>query len=132
VTRGEDRCPCGAPNSTLAGVQGRMADRFELPDGRSVHPYTLVSPLLTLAPWLRRYQIVQEQPDRIRVKLVPMPGQTSAADSLASIRQIYAQRLGEGISVEVEVVEEIPAGSSGKFRPYYSLVSSPNARRTDA
>ncbi|MCZ7384318.1 MAG: hypothetical protein O8C63_06155 [Candidatus Methanoperedens sp.] len=132
VTRGEDRCACGAPNSILARVEGRVADRFELPDGRSVHPYTLVASLVMHAPWLRRYQIVQEQIDRIRVRLVPMPGETPAADALTGVRQILAERLGRDIYVEIEVVDEIPAGPSGKFRPYYSLVSQQNTGRKDS
>ena len=35
VTRGPLQCPCGATNSTLMQVQGRLIDRFVLPDGRT-------------------------------------------------------------------------------------------------
>jgi phenylacetate-CoA ligase len=122
VTRGESRCPCGASNSTLARVVGRVMDRFELPCGRSVHPYTLVNPLAQRAPWLRRYQIVQEQLDRISVKVVPITGQAPTPETLADLRQAIVENLGTSVSVHIEVVSEIPADASGKFRPYYSLV----------
>lgn len=125
VTRGEARCPCGASNSTLARVVGRVMDRFALRDGSSVHPYTLINPLLEHAPWLRRYQIVQERLDRIAVKVVPITGQAPTADALAVFRQALVENLGAGVSVHVEVVSEIPAGANGKFRPYYSLVRNP-------
>jgi hypothetical protein len=35
-----------------------LLDRFELPDGRSIHPYALVSTIMAGGPWVRRYQIV--------------------------------------------------------------------------
>jgi phenylacetate-coenzyme A ligase PaaK-like adenylate-forming protein len=38
VTRGAGPCSCGASNSVLTRVQGRVADRFFLPSGRSIHP----------------------------------------------------------------------------------------------
>lgn len=122
VTRGGARCPCGASNSTLTRVVGRAMDRFTLPDGRSIHPYTLVTPLAWRAPWLRRYQIVQEQLDRVSVKVVPIEGQTPTRETLAVLREALVEGLGASVSVDIEVVAEIPAGANGKFRPYYSKV----------
>jgi phenylacetate-CoA ligase len=123
VTRGPDVCPCGAPNSTIASIQGRVADRFQLPDGRSVHPYTLVNTIVTGSRWVRRYQIVQEQLGLIAVKLVPLAGETPEPASVAAIRQSLRERLGEGVLVKVELMKEIPASANGKFRPYFSLVT---------
>lgn len=123
VTRGPRDCPCGAPNTVVADVHGRIVDRFELPNGRSVHPYTLVRPLLTHGPWVRQYQIIQEQSDRIRVKLVPLEG-PAPTDALSVIRRVLSERLGEGVAVDVEIVAAIPPAPSGKSRPYLSLVSS--------
>jgi phenylacetate-CoA ligase len=122
VVRGEARCSCGAPNSTLARVAGRVMDRFALRNGRSVHPYTLINPLLQCAPWLRRYQIVQEDLERLLVKLVPLAGKSPTADDFAGLRQAMVDNLGTSVSVRFEVVDEIPASANGKFRPYYSLV----------
>lgn len=128
VSRGPDRCICGAPNLTLAEVHGRVADRFALPGGHSVHPYTLVSVILSNGRWIRRYQIVQETVQLIRVKLVPLPGEIPPAQSLADIRRIITERLGTDVLVHVDVVDQIPAAPNGKFRPYFSMVSGPCAR----
>jgi len=130
VTRGEDRCSCGAPNSVIAHVQGRIVDRFHLPGGRSVHPYVLVNPLLKSAPWLRQYQIIQEKRNHIRVKLVPMPGSAPQSETAAAISRTLTQRLGGEVRVEIELVGRILPRPNGKFAPYYSLVPSDSASRS--
>ena len=123
VTRGPNQCPCGAPNSTLARVRGRVADRFEFSGGVSLHPYTLVSSLLAHGPWVRQYQLIQDAPNRMKVKLAPLHGEKPAAERLATVRQVLRERLGPGIGLEVELVSQIPAAPSGKQRPYLSLVA---------
>jgi len=105
----------GASGSILARIQGRVADRFVLPDGRSIHPYTLVNPLLNQAPWLRQYQIIQERADRIRVKLVPVPDMNPEPEAIAALGRILASASGVGVGVDVEMVDRIwpaPTASS--------------------
>jgi phenylacetate-CoA ligase len=122
VTRGPSRCACGAASSTLAAIQGRTFDRFELPGGRSIHPYRLATRLVSSAPWLRQFQIVQEEIDRIRLRLVVMAGSVPPGDWSDELRRVFGASLGEGIHLEMEIVDRIAAEPSGKFRPYYSLV----------
>ena len=123
VTLGETACSCGAPVTTLRRILGRTIEQFVLPDGRLVHPYALVLPLLAEAPWLRRYQIIQDRPNHVRVKIVALtdPG----AGALAAVAQRMAMAVGGQLGVEVVMVEDIPPEPSGKCRPYYSLVSPP-------
>jgi len=123
VTRGPSRCACGAANSTLAAVHGRTFDRFELPEGRSMHPYRLATDLVRCAPWLRQFQIVQEHPARIRLRLAVMSDGEPPEGWATELRRVFSASLGEGVAVETELVDRIPAEPSGKFRPYYSLVS---------
>jgi phenylacetate-CoA ligase len=104
---------------TLREIQGRLIDRFVLPDRSTIHPFVLVNPLLHNAPWLLQYQLVQELPDRIRVKLVPMPGAHPTTHALESVRKVLGDRLGATVSVEIELTDHIPADATGKFRPYY-------------
>jgi phenylacetate-CoA ligase len=114
VTRGE------AP-STLKEIQGRLIDRFVLPDGSTIHPFTLVNPLLHSAPWLLQYQLVQERTGRILVKLVPMPDAHPTPYAVEAVRTMLNARLGAAVSVEIELAEQIPTGATGKFRPYYRV-----------
>ncbi len=123
VTRGETPCSCGAPVSTLSRILGRTVEQFVLPDGKLLHPYALVLPLLAEAPWLRRYQIVQDRADRVLVKIVPLthPG----PEAVAAVARRLAAVLEGQLAVEIELVEVIPPEPNGKYRPYYSLVNRP-------
>jgi phenylacetate-CoA ligase len=123
VTRGPTRCACGAACSTLAAVHGRTFDCFELPQGRAVHPYRLATDLVRCAPWLRQFQIVQERTDRIRLRIATLSDRDPPAGWTTAVQRLFGAALGEDVSVETEVVDRIPAEPSGKFRPYYSLVS---------
>jgi phenylacetate-CoA ligase len=123
VTLGETPCSCGAPVSTLSRILGRTIEQFVLPDGKVIHPYALVLPLLAEAPWLRRYQIVQDRADRVLVKIIPFAN--PSAEAVAAVARRMAAALEGQLTVEIELVEDIPPEPSGKYRPYYSLVKRP-------
>jgi len=127
VTRGPESCPCGAQNSVLAGITGRVANRFQLPDGRSLHPYALVNPLLAHGAWVRQYQIVQVRENLVHVKLAPLPGANPSPEAVAAVGQLLRDKLGPGVAVEVVLVDRIPAARNGKYRPYYSLLPGTGA-----
>lgn len=122
VTRGPTKCPCGAACTTLESIQGRVMDRFRLPDGSFLHAYVLVEPLAQNSSWLRRYQIIQPAVDRIEVKVVALPGQSPEAETLENLRRQMEGKAGPGVTVHVEAVNDLPPAASGKFRPYQSLV----------
>jgi phenylacetate-CoA ligase len=118
--RGPDRCPCGAEVATIQEIQGRVADRFPLPDGRTVHPYELTAGMLN-EPWARQYEFVQERPDLIRVRVVGLDrvGAEERRRVLAGIQR----SCGPAVRVELEAVDALAPAPNGKFRPYRSLVS---------
>jgi phenylacetate-CoA ligase len=132
ATRGPLRCPCGASGTTLESIQGRVVDRFVLPDGTRLHPYELLEAFIDEAVWLRRYQMVQESVDRIVVKIVPFAGCDPSADNLQRLQARFQQSLGPGVYVVFEKVNELPPAGNGKFRPYYSLVRDSGATRRPA
>jgi phenylacetate-CoA ligase len=123
VERGPSQCACGAPNSTLARVYGRTHDIFLLPNGRKLHPKYLAAPLRSIMPVLRLYQIAQEATDRIVVKLQPAPGVEIPDEKLQTIRQSMLRHLGDGVTVIINVVDDIPSEPNGKFRPYRSYLN---------
>jgi phenylacetate-CoA ligase len=122
VVRGSERCPCGAPFATLRAVEGRMIDYLTLPDGRLLHPYTLSLEIPDRWPWIRRYQLLQERRDRVRLRVEAHapPG----PDVLAGVRARLTELLGPGVEVSVEVVDALGLDPNGKFRVTRSLLSS--------
>jgi phenylacetate-CoA ligase len=63
---------------------------------------------------VRFFKVVQESRARTCVQLV-IDG-TFAPDSIARIIMGFKQRLGADVQVTVELVDNIPAEKSGKFR----------------
>jgi phenylacetate-CoA ligase len=122
VERGTDRCPCGAPNSCIARVLGRLQERFVFADGRIVHPQVFASPVDRLIPNLRRYQIVQEAIDRVVVKIQLVPTAPPMTERIEEMTRKMAGDLGEAIHLRVELVDDIPCEPNGKFRTFRCLV----------
>jgi phenylacetate-CoA ligase len=119
VILGPSPCPCGAPFSTLLAMQGRTLERIRVPDGRSIHPYAVISPLVESVPWVRRFQIVQNRFDHFQIKLIPTSDLRQ--EEVAKMRDTVQAKLGSGAQVDVEVVDQISPGKTGKFYPYVSL-----------
>jgi phenylacetate-CoA ligase len=121
VTKGSETCRCGRPFSTIQTVQGRMIDYFLLPDGRALHPYEIVVPLIDTS-WIRQYRLVQEREDR--VVLQAAPSLAPSPRQLASLEEAVSARLGQGVEFQVVLVPEIQIEVNGKFRVSRSLVRS--------
>jgi hypothetical protein len=68
---------------------------------------------------LRRFQILQEEPDRLRVRAALADDVDS--DWLDVLTQAGARGIG-GVQIDVEQVSEIPFESSGKFKRVISTV----------
>jgi phenylacetate-CoA ligase len=122
VTRGEDRCSCGQPFSTLSAIQGRVLDYFPLPDGRLLHPYIVNRRCFKWTPWIRDCQLRQERENLVRACLVPV--RHPSDEELNQLEECMAAVLGTGVEVRIELSDEIPLEFNGKFRPYRSMVSS--------
>ena len=119
VVKGPERCPCGAPFSTLSAIQGRILDHFHLPDGRVIHPFSLD---LGLTPWIRNFSLVQEREDLITAKVVASSERTT--DKVDELKKSVQAVLGPEVEFVIEFVESIKPVSSGKFQPYRALVSN--------
>ena len=65
-------------------------------------------------PGVKEFKVIQESIDLTRVQVVTEP--PFAESSKAAIVAGFRQRLGNSVSIEIQVVEQIPAETSGKFR----------------
>lgn len=109
------RCECGRPFRLLGGVEGRTDDVLRLRgisgEPVSVHPVLFHSVLdkLPVSGW----QVRQER-ERLRLLVSPASSQPfEGAEITRAVTEQLAQR-GIILPVALEVVEEIPAGASGK------------------
>jgi phenylacetate-CoA ligase len=69
--------------------------------------------ILNHFPEVESFQVVQESPDAIRVRVVPADGfSTETAHRIAAA----LREKGADLEIEVEAVDEIPAAPSGKRR----------------
>jgi len=115
-----ESCSCGRGLEVMEVVKGRTTDFIIAPDGRWVHGLALIYVIREI-PGVRQYQIVQDDVDRIRVKLVC--GEGFPTDGPRRIRDGIAERLGDDVGVSVEHVDEIALDASGKTRSVISVVA---------
>ena len=115
----EGPCQCGRPGPTLARVIGRSGDSVKLPDGGEVS-----LPGLTTAFWeapnVRRWQLVQTDLDRIRVRLELAPGFDRV--EAARLEEALRRRCGGSVAVELVTNEPFERTPGGKLQVVVSRV----------
>jgi phenylacetate-CoA ligase len=111
------RCKCGRSLPMLASVSGRIADCIVLPGGRTFSPY-FVTCALKHVPGVSQFQVIQEGPTNIRVRLIPvdqrLPDQT--------VSRAIRGALSSDVSVVVEHTDVLRPEPNGKFRVVKSLL----------
>ena len=117
-------CACGRGLPMLKEIQGRATDFVVARDGTVMHGLALIYILRDL-PQVAGFKIMQESLDLTRVQVVPGPG--FDADITRHIQRGLAARLGEGVHIEVEEVNEIAPEKSGKYRYVLSKVDASGA-----
>ena len=115
-------CPCGRRSALLEGVLGKRQDYFWLPGEVEFNPWTISGLWTGRAAWILQFQLVQEKPASIVLRIVPAapPPPDEASALAAETRKI----LGPGVDFRMELVEDIKPDVGGKFRIHRSLVRS--------
>lgn len=116
----ERGCPCGRAFPVLERIEGRDDDVFVHPDGRRVHPSRITvavkSPCFAYPgrQVFRDYQIVQDAPDHVRVRLVPgrdaEPFHRCAREGARNLERLLAP----DVSVSLQVCDRLEGGAGGK------------------
>jgi phenylacetate-CoA ligase len=108
---GSQACPCGRGLPMLGRVVGRRLDVVRTPDGRRV-PGELFPHLVKDYPQVRRFQVVQDQPDHVQIRLVVA---ASWNEGLCNqMEQGVRSILGPAMRLDLLVVDEIPLTAAGK------------------
>jgi phenylacetate-CoA ligase len=115
------KCQCGRDQlPVLAGIEGRLEDAVVGPDGRELVRF---HGLFINVKGVVEAQVVQEQIDMLRVRVVSTPEFGEPERSL--IEQRVHERLGPLVRVVVESAERIERTNRGKFRAVISRVPRP-------
>ena len=104
----------GRTQPVLASVEGRCDDLVRTVDGRLVGR---LDPVFKGDLPIQGAQIIQEALDTFRVLVVPAPG--FGPDAERSITSRLRERVGD-VRVELELIDELPLGSNGKFKAVIS------------
>ncbi len=115
----EGTCACGRTSRRIAAVTTKAEDIVVTLDGRMISPSILTHPFKPLHG-LVKSQIVQETDDLVRVRLVS--GSHFDQDDRATLTAALEERLGPGMTVVIDEVDDIPNEASGKFRWVISKV----------
>lgn len=110
---GATPCSCGRGLPLLQDIQGRSTDFVVAADGTVMHGLSLIYILRDLAG-IKSFKVVQESRALTRVLLVT--DDNFAAGAVAQIVSGFKRRLGAEVTVIVDLVDNIPAEKSGKFR----------------
>ncbi len=130
AVRGPDRCACGRPYPLLKRIVGRNVACFRRADGGFVDPIFWVHMIGVEfnEGEIVKFQIVQEDMDTIRVRLVPRAG---ADVRILRRRDALTERIREALGAPVQVTytieEDIPPAASGKHIYTISRVSDAEA-----
>nr|WP_076145067.1 AMP-binding protein [Natrinema saccharevitans] len=121
MARGPPRyeaCDCGWNTPVIEEIIGREDEVVITADGRRIP--MLSYNVFKYAEGIEESQIVQESVDEFVLRIVPGDGYTD--DQADLVTEKLKDRVGEDISVEVKLLDEIPKTSSGKFRAVISKV----------
>lgn len=112
-------CVCRRALPLMEDVSTKAEDIIALSDGRFISPSVLTHPFKPMHS-VEQSQIVQEDYDRIVIKLVP--NASYKAEEGRYLIDEFRKRLGDDVTVDIELVDELPRTRAGKFKWVISRV----------
>lgn len=106
-------CPCGRGLEVMRALKGRTTDFIITADGRWVHGLALIYTVCDMQG-VSQYQIVQNDVDRIAIRLVCDASYPAEGD--AKVSAAVKRRLGQAVRVDIQHVSRITQDASGKYR----------------
>lgn len=107
------KCSCGRGLPLIADVSGRSVDMLKTPAGKMVTG-VFFPHLLKDFPDIQRFQVIQERLDCLVIKLVP-DGKIQES-TMQQIDMEIRKVMGPSMTINYEVVDDIPLNATGKHR----------------
>lgn len=118
----DQTCACGRNFMLLPQLEGRSLEAVVTPAGRR-YPVILLDEDLIHIDELYQFQVVQEAPDRLTLKLVCAPG--TEEETTRRAVEALVDVFDEPMVVTPEVVSSIPRSASGKVKAIIPLAQAP-------
>jgi phenylacetate-CoA ligase len=122
-------CSCGRNWPLLKRISGRVTDVFTKKDGGIVSPEYLIH-LIGVelnSGWVRKYQVVQEAHENLRVLIQPMKSVSDPncyyKKETENISNKIRLAMGHDCRIDYEFVKSIAPTASGKYRYTISKVA---------
>jgi phenylacetate-CoA ligase len=114
----DQECQCGRGLPLLASLSGRTVDMIYTRSSKAISGTALVH-LFHTPMGIRQFQLVQEQYDKVTIKLNMDQDFSSGFrdDLVASLARRLKAILGEDMEIAVEFVDFIPTTTGGKLKP---------------
>jgi phenylacetate-CoA ligase len=115
-------CACGRGLPVIKKIYGRERNRLIMPSGESCFPYLGEYDdvqAITMSS-IRKFQFIQHTTHDIEIKVVTPDTFTEQEEEY--FKQLYQKNLGFKFNIAITYHEDIPAGPTGKFEEFLSLV----------
>ncbi|MBU5613503.1 glycosyltransferase [Geomonas azotofigens] len=109
-------CDCLRPFPILEVKEGRIDSYIKCPNGNIVYDAILA---YLFKGQVKQFRGVQENPNVLRIDVIPLDH--TSADSIDSLKKKLAGFVGAEMTINVSIVDEIPADKSGKLRYFIPL-----------
>lgn len=112
---GTGSCACGRGFPLVEQLEGRSTECVLTPSGKMINPVSLGQYLFVSHDYVdavHQYQLVMERPNHMRLLVVPSAA--FAGETRERLQRHMAELVGEEVTVEVQMVDEIPLEKSGK------------------
>ena len=110
----EGRCACGREHALLERVEGRLHEFIVTATGRQIS-MAAINMHSRVFDQVEQFRFFQEEPGVVSLRVVPKPTFAWERDS-EHIRRELSPKLGDDVTLRIEVVPEIPRSGRGKFR----------------
>jgi phenylacetate-CoA ligase len=117
VRPSEDNCDCGLGLPLIKEVIGRTSDLITLPDGSRLSS-AIVSYAVTNG--VNKFRTYQKSPDRLEILL--QVNQCFREGDLTIMENKLRTHLPDEMSIDFQIVNDIPKDISGKFREFTSEI----------
>jgi phenylacetate-CoA ligase len=118
ATATEPQCACGRGLPLIGAVQGRTQSIIIGTNGCFLPGSFFLHLLKDYGHMLKQFQVVQERLGAIRFKVIK--GARFSEAAIEKILELFRRHLGEDMQIEVEFVDHIPLGRTGKHYPSVS------------